>query len=165
MRLTGFLHTGSIISGGQTDREDLYIAPTLLDNISWDDPVMQEEIFGPILPVICYDNLSEAIARVRRLPRPLALYFFSTNRQDKERVIKDISFGGGCINDTLLHFATPYLPFGGIGSSGMGSYHGKASFDTFSHQKSILKRSFRLDVPLRYPPYGNKLKILEKIMR
>jgi aldehyde dehydrogenase (NAD+) len=164
MRLTGFLHAGSIISGGQTDREDLYIAPTLLDNISWDDPVMQEEIFGPILPVIGYDNLSEAIARVRLLPRPLALYFFSTNRQDKERVIKDISFGGGCINDTLLHFATPYLPFGGIGSSGMGSYHGKASFDTFSHQKSILKKPLGIDIPLRYPPFKNKLKVLKKLM-
>ena len=164
MRLTGFLHTGSIISGGQTDREDLYIAPTLLDNISWDDPVMLEEIFGPILPVICYDNLSEAIARVRLLPRPLALYFFSTNRQDKERVIKEISFGGGCINDTLLHIASPYLPFGGVGSSGMGSYHGKASFDTFSHQKSILKKPLGIDIPLRYPPFKNKLKVLKKLM-
>jgi aldehyde dehydrogenase (NAD+) len=164
-RLAGFLTNGSIISGGQTDRQDLYIAPTLLDEITWDDPIMQDEIFGPILPVMGYDDLSEAITRVRKLPRPLALYFFSNNRQDKDRILKEISFGGGCINDTLLQFASPYLPFGGIGSSGMGSYHGKASFNTFSHEKSILKKPLAMDIPLRYPPFENKLKILKKLMR
>ena len=163
-RLAEFLTTGNIISGGQTDRQELYIAPTLLDDIGWDDPIMQDEIFGPLLPVIGYDDLSEAISQVRTLPRPLALYFFSNNRQRKERILKEISFGGGCINDTLLHFASPYLPFGGVGSSGIGSYHGKASFDTFSHLKSILKKPLGFDIPLRYPPFKNKLKLLKKLM-
>jgi aldehyde dehydrogenase (NAD+) len=165
LRLAQLMNAGNIIAGGQTDRQSLYIAPTIIDDIAWDDPVMQDEIFGPILPVLAYNNLSQAIARVKELPKPLALYYFSNNRQNSQQIIKDTSFGGGCINDTLLHFANPHLPFGGTGSSGIGSYHGKKSFETFSHQKSILKRSFRLDAPLRYPPYGNKLKILEKIMR
>jgi aldehyde dehydrogenase (NAD+) len=164
-RLVELMQQGTIITGGQSDRRSLYIAPTIIDDIAWDDPVMQGEIFGPILPVLAYNNLSEAVSRVKKLPKPLAFYYFSNNRQNGEKIIKDASFGGGCINDTLLHFTNPHLPFGGTGSSGIGSYHGKKSFETFSHQKSILKRSFRLDAPLRYPPYGNKLKILEKIMR
>ena len=165
LRLNELMGTGNVIAGGQTDRLSLYIAPTIIDDVAWDDPIMETEIFGPILPVLTYTDLSQAVARVRALPRPLAFYFFSKNRQKGEGLIKDVSFGGGCINDTLLHFANPHLPFGGTGSSGIGSYHGKKSFETFSHQKSILKRSFRLDAPLRYPPYGNKLRILEKIMR
>jgi aldehyde dehydrogenase (NAD+) len=165
LRLTELMQAGKVLTGGQSDRQSLFIAPTILDDIAWDDPIMQEEIFGPILPVLAYDNLSQAISRVKELPKPLAFYYFSNNRQNGEKIIRDNSFGGGCINDTLLHFANPHLPFGGIGSSGIGSYHGKKSFETFSHQKSILKRSFRLDAPLRYPPYGNKLRILEKIMR
>jgi aldehyde dehydrogenase (NAD+) len=165
LRLTEFMQKGRVITGGQSDRQSLYIAPTILDDIVWDDPIMQNEIFGPILPVLAYDNLSEAVSRVKELPKPLAFYYFSNNRQNGEKIIRNTSFGGGCINDTLLHFANPHLPFGGIGSSGIGSYHGKKSFETFSHQKSILKRSFRLDAPLRYPPYGNKLRILKKIMR
>lgn len=165
LRLAQLMHTGKIITGGQSDRQSLYIAPTIIDDIAWEDPIMQDEIFGPLLPVLAYDQLSEAISQVKKLPKPLAFYYFSNNRQNGEKIIRDTSFGGGCINDTLLHFANPHLPFGGTGSSGIGSYHGKKSFETFSHQKSILKRSFRLDAPLRYPPYGNKLKILEKIMR
>ena len=149
----------------RTNRSSLYIAPTIIVDIGWDVPIMKTEIFGPLLPVLAYTDLSEAVSRVKALPRPLAFYYFSSNRQKGEQLIKDASFGGGCINDTLLHFANPHLPFGGTGSSGIGSYHGKKSFETFSHQKSILKRSFRLDAPLRYPPYGNKLRILEKIMK
>ena len=164
-RLNLFLANGSIICGGQTDRSDLYIAPTLLDGISWSDPIMQEEIFGPILPVMTYDDLSGAISKVRKLPRPLALYFFSNSREDTQRVLSEISFGGGCINDTLLHVASPHLPFGGVGSSGIGSYHGKASFETFSHQKSILKKPLKIDTPLRYPPFKNKLKYLKKLVQ
>ncbi len=163
-RLEKLLVHGRIISGGQSDRRNLYIAPTLLDGIAWEDPIMQEEIFGPLLPVMDYDDLSEAIAYVRKLPRPLALYFFSNSRRNIDRVLKDISFGGGCINDTLLQFASPHLPFGGTGSSGMGSYHGKASFDTFSHQKSILRKPWLIETPLRYPPYKNKLRFLKKLM-
>jgi len=164
-RLAEMLQGGNIITGGQLDRQNLYIAPTIVDDVGWDDALMQAEIFGPILPVLVYDDLSEAVSRVKNLPKPLAFYFFCNNRQNGEKIVKDIPFGGGCINDTLLHFTNPYLPFGGTGTSGIGSYHGKESFETFSHHKSILKKSFRLDAPLRYPPYGSKLKILEKIMR
>ena len=156
-RLEQFLSSGNIICGGQTDRRDLYIAPTLLDGISWEDPVMQEEIFGPLLPVMTYDDLSEAVLKIKKLPRPLALYLFSNNRQNTQRVLGEISFGGGCINDTLLHFANPHLPFGGVGSSGIGSYHGKASFETFSHKKSVLKKPLRIDTPLRYPPFKDRI--------
>lgn len=163
-RVAAYLDRGDIIVGGETDQKQLYISPTLLDNIGWDDPVMQDEIFGPILPIFEYQDLSQVIAAVNARPKPLALYFFSTNKQNQQRILKEISFGGGCINDTLLHFATPYLSFGGVGNSGMGKYHGKASFDTFSHRKSILKNRLSFDLPLRYPPYKN-LKYLKKILR
>ena len=165
LRLEKLMQHGKIIAGGQADRQELYMAPTILDEVTWDDPIMQQEIFGPILPVLAFDNLAETIPRIKSLPEPLALYLFSNNKQHHEKIIKDIPFGGGCINDTLLHFTNPHLPFGGTGSSGIGSYHGKRSFDTFSHQKSILRKYFRLEAPLRYPPYGNKLRILRKIMR
>ena len=164
-RLSELMRKGSFIAGGRTDRQDLYIAPTILEDVSWNDPIMQNEIFGPILPVFAYEDHSEVISRVKQLPKPLAFYYFSNNSAKAEKMIREASFGGGCINDTLLHFANPRLPFGGVGPSGIGSYHGKKSFETFSHQKSILKRSFRLDAPLRYPPYGNKLGLLEKILR
>ena len=165
LRLEKLMQHGKIIAGGQADRQELYMAPTILDEVTWDDPIMQQEIFGPILPVLAFDNLAETIPRIKSLPEPLALYLFSNNKQHHEKIIKDIPFGGGCINDTLLHFTNPHLPFGGTGSSGIGSYHGKRSFDTFSHQKSILRKYFRIEAPLRYPPYGNKLRILRKIMR
>jgi aldehyde dehydrogenase (NAD+) len=165
LRLVNLMRDGKVIIGGQTDPQTHYIAPTILDEITWDDPIMQEEIFGPILPVIDFEDLAEVIPRIKKLPKPLALYFFSNNKSRCEKIIKDIPFGGGCINDTLLHFANPHLPFGGVGSSGMGSYHGKKSFDTFSHQKSVLKKYLRFDAPLRYPPYGSKLGILKKVMR
>ena len=163
-RVAAYLDRGTIIVGGETDQKQLYISPTLLDNIGWEDPVMQEEIFGPILPILEYQDLSRVIAAVNARPKPLALYFFSTNKQNQQRILKEISFGGGCINDTLLHFANPHLSFGGVGNSGMGRYHGKASFDTFSHRKSILKNRLSFDLPLRYPPYKN-LKYLKKILR
>ncbi|MEJ2165862.1 MAG: aldehyde dehydrogenase [Desulfobacterales bacterium] len=164
-RLETLLRDGKIIAGGRTDKQELYIAPTILDEVTWEDTVMQQEIFGPILPVIAFDDLSEAIPRIKSLPPPLTLYLFTNDERQREKIIQDIPFGGGCINDTLLHFTNPDLPFGGIGSSGIGSYHGKKSFDTFSHQKSIFRKYSRFDAPLRYPPYGNKLRILKKIMR
>jgi aldehyde dehydrogenase (NAD+) len=163
-RVAAYLDRGTIIVGGEADQKQLYISPTLLDDIGWDAPVMQEEIFGPILPILEYQDLSRVIAAVNARPKPLALYFFSTNKQNQQRILKEISFGGGCINDTLLHFANPHLSFGGVGNSGMGRYHGKASFDTFSHRKSILKNRLSFDLPLRYPPYKN-LKYLKKILR
>jgi len=165
LRLEKLIQQGKIIAGGEADRQALYMAPTILDEITWDDPIMQQEIFGPILPVLAFDDLAEMIPRIKSLPKPLALYLFSNNKRHCEKIIRDIPFGGGCINDTLLHFTNPHLPFGGIGSSGIGSYHGKKSFDTFSHRKSIFRKYFRFEAPLRYPPYGNKLRILRKIMR
>jgi aldehyde dehydrogenase (NAD+) len=162
-RLVVYLQKGHILMGGKTDHKQLYISPTLLDNIEWDDPVMQDEIFGPILPVLAYQDLSQVIDAVNTRPKPLALYLFSTDKQNQQRILKEISFGGGCINDTLLHFANPHLPFGGVGHSGMGSYHGKASFNTFSHRKSVFRNQLYFDLPMRYPPYRN-LKYLKKFL-
>ncbi len=160
-RLCDFLKTGKIAIGGDTNSTERYIAPTVMDEVSWDDPVMQEEIFGPILPVLDYTELSEAIALINNQPKPLALYFFSNNQQHQQQVLRETSSGGACINDTLMHFASPALPFGGVGDSGMGRYHGKAGFDTFSHQRSVLNKSFLVDLPVRYPPYQGKLKLLK----
>ncbi|GET39165.1 aldehyde dehydrogenase [Microseira wollei] len=162
-RLTAFLN-GEIIVGGKTNPETLYIAPTLIDNVSLDAPLMQEEIFGPILPIIEYNNLSEAIGIVNAQPKPLALYLFSKNKNYQERVLRETSSGGVCINDTVMQVGIPDLPFGGVGFSGIGSYHGQASFDIFSHQKSVLKRSFLMDLKLRYAPYKGKLDLLKKII-
>jgi aldehyde dehydrogenase (NAD+) len=163
-RLQALLKDNHIIFGGNADAQDLYVSPTLVDNVSWEDPIMQTEIFGPILPIIAYESLSDIITRINALPSPLALYLFSNNDQVQKRIINAVAFGGGCINDTLLQYVSPYLPFGGVGDSGLGSYHGKAGFDTFSHKKSVLKRQLRFDFPIRYPPYGS-LKWLKKILR
>ncbi|AXI30327.1 aldehyde dehydrogenase family protein [Priestia megaterium] len=140
-RLNSFLTNGNIVFGGKTDRSRLFIEPTVLDNISWEDSVMQDEIFGPILPVIVYDEISEVIEAIVKRPKPLALYLFSEDEAVQDHILNSVSFGGGSINDTINHMTSHYLPFGGVGDSGMGAYHGKASFDTFSHAKSILKRS------------------------
>ncbi|WP_182005216.1 aldehyde dehydrogenase [Priestia aryabhattai] len=140
-RLNSFLTNGDIVFGGKTDRSRLFIEPTVLDNISWEDNVMQDEIFGPILPVIVYDEISEIIEAIVKRPKPLALYLFSEDEAVQDHILNSVSFGGGSINDTINHMTSHYLPFGGVGDSGMGAYHGKASFDTFSHAKSILKRS------------------------
>ncbi|KJL05890.1 MULTISPECIES: aldehyde dehydrogenase [Priestia] len=140
-RLSSFLTNGKIVFGGKTDRSRLFIEPTVLDNISWEDNVMQDEIFGPILPVIVYDEISEVIEAIVKRPKPLALYLFSEDEAVQDHILNSVSFGGGSINDTINHMTSHYLPFGGVGDSGMGAYHGKASFDTFSHAKSILKRS------------------------
>lgn len=152
-RLTNFLNNGTCILGGQVDETSRYIAPTILDDVSWQDPIMQEEIFGPILPVLTYDSLDEAIVRINERPKPLALYFFSQDSQKQQHILQSTSSGGVCLNDTIMQVGVWGLPFGGVGDSGMGSYHGKASFDTFSHQKSILKRSTWFDLGWRYAPY------------
>jgi aldehyde dehydrogenase (NAD+) len=164
-RLRRLLEKGDVIIGGQSDPQDLYIAPTVITNLSWDDPVMQDEIFGPILPVLEFEDLSDVISSLNSRPKPLALYIFSNRRENCRKVIDQVSFGAGCINDTVIQFANPHLPFGGVGSSGMGGYHGKASFDTFSHKKSVLKKSFTFDPSLRFPPYKNKISLLKKILR
>ena len=163
-RVSSFLKDGKIIIGGQTDPNSNYIAPTVIEKVSLDSPIMQEEIFGPILPILEYDNLSEAISIVNDRPKPLALYFFSKNKDNQERVLRETSSGGVCINDTLMHFGVPELPFGGVGNSGIGSYHGKASFDTFSHYKSVLKNNFLIDLKFRYAPYANKLNLIKWIV-
>ncbi|SMO34752.1 aldehyde dehydrogenase [Fodinibius sediminis] len=162
-RLKGLLDPDKIVTGGRTRAEDHYIAPTVMTDISWQDPVMQEEIFGPILPVLTYRQVDRALRAIRDHPKPLSLYLFSTDRKMQDRIIEEIPFGGGCINDTVAHLGNLDLPFGGIGNSGFGSYHGKSSFELFSHQKSVMKRSTWLDIPMRYPPYGDKLKWLKKI--
>ena len=164
-RLLHLMEKGRILSGGTIRRKDLYITPTLMDQVSPDDPVMQEEIFGPILPLIEYDDIDEAIAFVNQRPRPLALYCFSGNKGIQDRVLRETSSGGGCINDTISHIGSQELPFGGIGESGMGGYHGKASFDTFTHQRGFLFRSNLLDMPLRYPPYHGRVFLLKVLFR
>ncbi len=163
-RLVGLMQSGVISHGGQIDVWERRIAPTLLTDVTWDEPIMQEEIFGPLLPILTYRSLDEAIARIRERPKPLALYLFTQNAQTRKRVLEEVSFGGGCVNDTVLHLATPHMPFGGVGESGMGGYHGRYSFETFSHPKSVLTRFAWPDISLRYPPYGDKLKRLKKLM-
>ncbi len=162
-RLARLLGRGRIIVGGRTDRTSRYIAPTIIDDIRGNEPIMEDEIFGPLLPVIEYSDLSDAIAAVNARPKPLALYFFSRDRGKQERVLGETSSGGACINDTVFHETQIRLPFGGVGQSGIGKYHGKASFDTFSHERSIMKNGFLVDIMLRYPPYKDHLKWLRKI--
>ena len=164
-RLSQFLDQEKIIVGGETDAESRYIAPTLLDGVSWDDAVMQEEIFGPILPILEYDDLDSAIATVNSRPKPLALYLFSKDQSKQKQVLQQTSAGGVTLNDTIIHIASTELPFGGVGESGMGAYHGKASFDTFTHYKSVTNRAFWLDIKLRYPPYAGKLKFLKLLFK
>ncbi len=156
--LVRFLTNGKIVLGGKVDREQLLISPTILDEISWEDPVMQEEIFGPILPVIAFSELDEAIEKIRYLPKPLAVYYFSESEEKQVKVVESIPFGGGCMNDTILHVSSPRLPFGGVGTSGMGRYRGKYSFECFSYEKSILQQTTRFDIPFRYPSSKNSLK-------
>jgi aldehyde dehydrogenase (NAD+) len=164
-RIEGYLKCGNIYSGGQHNREAKFIEPTILTDVKPDATVMTEEIFGPVWPVIEYDTLDEAINFVNSRPKPLALYFFSENRKNQNRIVREISFGGGCINDTVMHLANPYLPFGGIGASGMGSYHGLRSFQTFTHQKAILKTATWIDIPVRYAPYTKwALNLIKKLM-
>ncbi|BAT55277.1 Aldehyde dehydrogenase [Nostoc sp. NIES-3756] len=164
-RLTKFLNNGKIIVGGETNYENKYIAPTILDKVALTDPVMQEEIFGPILPVIEYTDIKDAIALINSQPKPLALYLFTQNQTLQKRVLQETSSGGVCINDTMMHIGVSSLPFGGVGDSGIGSYHGKASFDTFSHYKSVLKNSFWLDLNWRYAPYKDKLGLIKRLIK
>lgn len=163
-RLCGYIDQRHTVVGGEWSRKSGKIEPTILTRVSWDSPVMQEEIFGPILPVLAYEDLDEAITQINSRPKPLALYLFTRSRRTEQKVLGQISYGGGCINDTVVHLATSHMPFGGVGESGMGSYHGKAGFDTFTHRKSVLKKALWLDLPVRYPPYKGHLKLLKKLM-
>jgi aldehyde dehydrogenase (NAD+) len=161
-RVAGLIGGGDIAIGGETDRLQKYIAPTVLTGVSPEAEVMREEIFGPVLPVITYREIDDAIRFVSSRPKPLALYLFAKSKEIHRQVIERTSSGGACINDVVMHLAVPDLPFGGVGSSGMGAYHGRASFDTFSHKRSVLTKSEHLDVPLRYPPFSRlKLRALK----
>ncbi|SEK62757.1 aldehyde dehydrogenase (NAD+) [Paenibacillus sp. OK003] len=154
-----------VIYGGQSDEEDNFIDPTFIDAESWEAATMEDEIFGPILPIISYTHIDEAIAGIVKRPKPLALYLFTSDTQLQDKVMREVSFGGGCINDTITHVANPRLPFGGVGHSGLGSYHGRYSLETFSHMKSVLKKSTRLNLSILYPPYDNKLKTIKRLLK
>ena len=164
-RLCAILEGETILLGGETDEAALTIAPTVTE-ASAENPSMQEEIFGPILPILTYDKPDDAIRFIREREKPLALYLFTESKAFEKRILQEVSFGGGCINDTIIHLATHHMPFGGVGHSGMGSYHGKKSFDAFTHEKSIVKKSSSVDLPVRYHPYTEKkLKMLKKFLK
>lgn len=152
-RLLGLIDERKLVCGGQNNPDTLRIAPTVLTDVTWEDAVMGEEIFGPILPVLTFDTLEEAIQTVEAHPHPLALYFFSENKTAQSQILNCCRFGGGCINDTIIHLATSAMPFGGVGESGMGGYHGKAGFETFSHYRSIVDKKTWMDLPIRYQHY------------
>ncbi len=164
-RLEGYLKEGKIVFGGKTDISNLYIEPTIIEGINLKNRIMEEEIFGPIFPVIEFEHIDEVIDIIKNNPKPLALYYFSEDKEKQEIIIKNISFGGGCINDTIMHLSTSTLPFGGVGSSGIGGYHGRASFDTFSHKKSILKKSNLIDIKIRYAPFKGKINLAKKLFK
>ncbi len=154
-----------IIYGGKVNREKRYIEPTLIDT-SWEGAAMSEEIFGPILPIISFSNLDEVIGKIKKLSKPLALYLFTENYQVEEKVLEEISSGGACINDTITHLANPDLPFGGVGNSGIGAYHGEESFKTFSHRRSVVRKTTKINIPIVFPPYNKKnLDNVKKLMK
>ncbi len=155
-RLAGLLRAtrGRVVVGGSWDRPSRYFAPTVVAGVGWDDPLMMDEIFGPVLPVVAYDDLDQALAELNRRDKPLALYLYSADAALVDRVITSTSSGSVCINHNAVQLGVPGLPFGGVGASGMGAYHGKAGFGTFSHTKSVLRRPEHGEVPLVYPPYS-----------
>ena len=163
--LVGYLEQGRILSGGNYDPHTLYIEPTLITDLTSDAAIMREEIFGPLLPIFTYRTTAEAMDLVRRYPDPLALYLFTGDRERVRQWVGKIRFGGGCVNNTDWHFTSPYLPFGGIGNSGIGAYHGKYSFERFTHSKPLLRSSTRIDPAIKYPPFGGKLKWFKKLMK
>lgn len=164
-RLTKLMKEGNIVIGGKVNQDDLFIEPTVIDNVNLDSLIMDDEIFGPLLPVLEFENITQIYDIVRQYPKPLALYVFTKDKNFERDILENISFGGGCVNETVMHLTSPYLPFGGVGHSGIGSYHGKYSYDTFSHKKSILKKANWFDLSFRYPPYNNRFKWLKKIMK
>jgi aldehyde dehydrogenase (NAD+) len=164
-RLHDLLADGKIFHGGRADAEELYIDPSILTDVPLDSAVMREEIFGPILPVLEYDNIAEVLTKTRELPPPLALYLFTPDRGLQERVLAETRSGGVCVNDTISHIIGSDLPFGGVGESGMGTYHGRAGFECFSHRRSVLRRSLAIDPPFRYPPPKASLETLKRVMR
>ena len=161
-RILGLIDEKKVVQGGGSDRKTLRIEPTVMDNVAFSDPVMQEEIFGPVMPLLTFDSIDEVIHRVNAMPHPLALYLFTSDKKTEKKVISRCGFGGGCINDTIIHLASTEMGFGGFGESGMGAYHGKIGFDTFTHYKSIVDKKTWLDLPMRYQPYRQ---LYEKMVR
>ena len=165
-RLTGLMEASKIILGGQINKDTLQIAPTIMTNVTWQDNIMQEEIFGPILPILTFENIEEVIDLLNQKPKPLALYLFSNDKQTIKQITNRCRYGGGCINDTIVHLATTEMAFGGVGESGMGSYHGEQGFKTFSHTKSIVDKKNWIDFPVRYSPYKKLyLKLLKFLLK
>lgn len=154
-----------IIFGGKTDRDDLFMEPTLLNGVDFNSPSMEEELFGPILPIIAYNDLRTIIQQIRKFPKPLAAYMFSEHEKAQQFFLQELPFGGGCINDTITHAGSAHLPFGGVGNSGVQSYHGEASFTLFTHQKSIVKKNTSLPVNIVFPPYKNKVKLVRGLLK
>ena len=164
-RLVEMIDLEKVIFGGETNKENCYIAPTLIEENTMDSLVMKDEIFGPILPILTYENEIEIDAILSKYEKPLALYIFTENHSFSKNIIQKYSFGGGCINDTVVHFSNKRLPFGGVGHSGIGAYHGSLSFDVFSHKKGIVKKANWLDLPMRYAPYKGKLNTIKNILK
>jgi aldehyde dehydrogenase (NAD+) len=165
LRLSTMIEPQKVIFGGETDIEDCYISPTLLEENSLESLLMQDEIFGPLLPILTYNDEKEIYKTISKYEKPLALYVFSDDKKFARKIVSDFSFGGGCINDTVSHFANKRLPFGGVGHSGIGAYHGQLSFDTFTHHKGVMKKANWLDIKLRYAPYSNKIETLKKLLK
>lgn len=163
-RLAGYLKSGTILAGGEHDIYGRFMEPTILLNVPENAPLMQEEIFGPILPMVEFFEIETAIQYIKEREKPLALYYFTKEKKKAEKMLYEISSGGACINDTLIHITNPNLPFGGVGNSGMGAYHGKFGFDAMSHQKAVVKSTFLFDLKLKYPPYKGKLNLFKRIL-
>ena len=155
-RLCGLIDTKKVVIGGEKNSVTCQIAPTVMDNVTYDDAVMGEEIFGPIMPILTFEDFDSVVDELKDKDKPLALYLFTSNKNHVKRVTEELSYGGGCINDVVIHLATSAMGFGGVGESGMGTYHGKDGFDTFSHYKSIVDKKIWIDLPMRYQPYKNK---------
>ena len=164
-RLATLIQNSKIAYGGDIRKDDNYFEPTIIDEVTMEMPIMQQEIFGPLFPILTFDSIEEVINIVVSKPKPLALYFFSKSKKQQRKIIKNISAGGVTVNDVIMHIASNKLPFGGVGNSGIGNYHGRFSFDTFSNSKPVVYKQTWLDIPIRYAPYGNKLKILKWLMR
>ena len=163
--LTGYLTQGEIVIGGKYDRSRLYIEPTIMEHIAEGSPLMTTEIFGPILPVYTFSNMDSALELIRKNPDPLAFYVFTSDTGKERKWIESVRFGGGCVNNTLWHVANHHLPFGGVGNSGIGSYHGKYSFDVFTHAKPVMKTPTWMDPNIKYPPWEGKLKMIKRLMK
>lgn len=164
-RLTELIDEDKVVYGGKIDSKTLKIEPTILDNVVWDDPIMQEEIFGPLLPILSFTDLDDVLSVINDNDKPLALYYFGNDKNKQDYVLEQTSSGGACINDTLYHLVNPHLPFGGVGHSGIGAYHGKFSFETFSHRKSVLKQTTKFDIPVRYPTSKLPHRITKMILK